>query len=85
MQSVSAINPAAVAAFCQAHVRQARWLDLAPLGPKPMNLGVLWFYFGLSEVERGRVRLLYDFPVQRIPRSRGVARVHFYDCQRLLA
>lgn len=84
VQSVSAIDPAAVAAFCLAHFRQARWLDLAPLGPKPMNLGLLWFYFGLSEAERGRVRLLYDFPVQRVPRSRGVARVHFFDCRGLL-
>lgn len=84
VQSVSAIDPAAVAVFCLAHFRQARWLDLAPLGPKPMNLGVLWFYFGLSEAERGRVRLLYDFPVQRVPRSQGVARVHFFDCRGLL-
>lgn len=85
VQSVSAVDPAAVAAFCLAHFRQARWLDLAPLGPKPMNLGILWFYFGLSERDRGRVRLLYDFPVQQMPRSSGVGRVHFYDCQRLLA
>ncbi len=85
VQHVSAIDPAAVAEFCLAHFRQARWLDIAPLGPKPMNLGVLWFYFRLSESEQGRVRLLYDFPVQRLPRSKGVARVHFYDCQRLLS
>lgn len=85
VQPVSAIDPVAVAKFCLAHFRQARWLDLAPLGPKPMNLGILWFYFGLSESERGCVRLLYDFPVQRVPRSKGVARVHFYDCQRLLS
>lgn len=84
VQSVSAIDPAAVAAFCLAHFRQTRWLDLAPLGPKPMNLGVLWFYFALSEVERGRVRLLYDFPVQSKPRSCGVAKVHFFDCRGLL-
>lgn len=85
VQAVSAVDPAAVAAFCLGHFRQARWLDLAPVGPKPMNLGILWFYFGLSDRERGRVRLLYDFPVQQTPRSSGVARVHFFDCRRLLA
>lgn len=85
VQAVSAVDPAIVAAFCKAHFAQARWLDLAPLGPKPMNLGILWFYFGLTDKERGRVRLLYDFPIQSIPRSRGVARVYLYDCQRLLS
>lgn len=85
VQRVSATDPSDVADFCQAHFDQADWLDLAPLGPKPMNLGILWFYFGLSEQDRGRVRLLYDFPIQHAPRSQGVGRIYFYDCQRLLA
>lgn len=81
---LSATDPAAVAEFCLEQFRLANWLDLVPLGPKPMNLGILWFYFGLDEKDRGRVRLLYDFPVQHAPRSSSVSRVYFYDCRRLL-
>lgn len=77
-------NPAAVAAFCQEQFQLANWLDIVPLGPKPMNLGILWFYFGLDESDRGRVRLLYDFPVQNAPRSESVSQIYFYDCYRLL-
>lgn len=80
-----ATDPAVVANFCVQQFRAANWLDIVPLGPKPMNLGILWFYFGLDEADRGRVRLLYDFPVQHASRSSGVASVHFYDCARLLA
>jgi len=79
-----ATDPVAVAAFCQEQFRSAKWLDIVPLGPKPMNLGILWFYFGLNDEERGRVRLLYDFPLQHAPRSQSVSRVYLYDCARLL-
>lgn len=80
-----ATDPVAVAAFCREQFHSASWLDLVPLGPKPMNLGILWFYFGLDEKDRGRVRLLYDFPIQHAPRSELVSRVYFYDCSRLLS
>lgn len=80
-----ATDPAAVAAFCLEQFKSASWLDIVPLGPKPMNLGILWFYFGLDEKDRGRVRLLYDFPVQHSPRSESVSLVYFYDCSRLLS
>lgn len=79
-----ATDPVAVAEFCRAQFQSASWLDIVPLGPKPMNLGILWFYFGLDEKDRGRVRLLYDFPIQHAPRSSSVSRVYFYDCSRLL-
>jgi hypothetical protein len=49
-----------------------------------MNLGILWFYFGLQKHERGRVRLLYDFPIQQASRSQGIGNVYFYNCARLL-
>jgi hypothetical protein len=81
---IDAADPAAVAFCCSSNWRECKWLDIVPLGPKPMNLGILWFYFGLTEEERGRVRLLYDFPVQRAPRSHGVGRIYFYDCTRML-
>lgn len=85
VKGLSAADPSEVASWCLTHWQECKWLDLVPLGPKPMNLGILWFYFSLSEDERGRVRLLYDFPVQRDPRSQGVKRVYFYDCARMLS
>jgi len=24
--------------------KTSQWLDIVPIGPKPMNLGILWFY-----------------------------------------
>lgn len=84
LQELPAHDPAAVADWCQAQWNSCGWLDIVPIGPKPMNLGILWFYFGLPEKDRGRVRLLYDFPVQQAPRSQGVRQVYFYDCARLL-
>jgi len=81
---IDAADPSAVADLCASLWRECKWLDIVPLGPKPMNLGILWFYFGLTEEERGRVRLLYDFPVQRAPRSHGIKQIYFYDCTRML-
>ncbi len=84
VQNLPAHDPASVAEWCQGHWNVSKWLDIVPIGPKPMNLGILWFYFGLPERDRGRVRLLYDFPVQQAPRSRGIREIYFYDCARLL-
>ncbi len=84
VKGFNAADPLAVAAWCHTHWQESKWLDLVPLGPKPMNLGILWFYFGLTEEERGQVRLLYDFPVQTTPRSQGVQHIYFYDCAWML-
>ena len=81
---IDATDPSAVADWCLTHWKGSEWLDIVPLGPKPMNLGILWFYFGITKEERGRVRLLYDFPVQRAPRSQGVKQVYLFDCARML-
>lgn len=72
--------PENVLAFLRQRLEGSQWLDIVPLGPKPMLLGVLWFYFGLSEHERARVRLLYDFSEQRARRCSGVQMIHFWDC-----
>ena len=71
--------PGKVQAFLNQRLEESQWLDIVPLGPKPMLLGVLWFYFGLSERDRTRVRLLYDFAEQRARRCGGVQTIHFWD------
>lgn len=73
-------KPELVRDFLNMQLSQTHWLDIVPLGPKPMLLGVLAFYFGLSQEERTRVRLLYDFSEQRARRCNGVQMIHFWDC-----
>lgn len=85
LAALPAHDPNATAQWCYQHWEKCKWLDIVPLGPKPMNLGILWFYFGLSEKDRGRVRLLYDFPMQQKPRSQGIQKIYYYDCGCLLA
>lgn len=75
--------PENVQAFLEQRLKESYWLDIVPLGPKPMLLGVLWFYFSLSERDRARVRLLYDFSEQRARRCSGVQMIHFWDCSLL--
>lgn len=72
--------PGQVQAFLKQRHEETQWLDIVPLGPKPMLLGVLLFYFSLSAQDRARVRLLYDFSEQRARRCNGVQMVHFWDC-----
>lgn len=72
--------PGLVQAFLKQRQEESQWLDIVPLGPKPMLLGVLLFYFSLSERDRARVRLLYDFSEQRARRCSGVQMIHFWDC-----
>lgn len=79
IHSLNAREPEAVRAYLKKQLEEARWLDIVPLGPKPMLLGVLWFYFGLSDSERARVRLLYDFSEQRARRCNGVQAVYYWD------
>ncbi|WP_150112333.1 hypothetical protein [Ferrovum myxofaciens] len=77
---LDARDPEMVQAFLKLRLEESHWLDIVPLGPKPMLLGVLWFYFGLSERDQARVRLLYDFSEQRARRCNGVQMVHFWSC-----
>lgn len=77
---LDAREPEQVRAFLRQQLDASQWLDIVPLGPKPMLLGVLAFYFELSDVERSRVRLLYDFSQQRLPRCDGVSRIYAWDC-----
>lgn len=79
---LNAHDPGAVRDFLKKQLEETRWLDIVPLGPKPMLLGVLWFYFALSDSERARVRLLYDFSEQRARRCSGVQTVYYWDFSR---
>lgn len=80
---VKADEPLETKLLCKKMFEQSDWLDIVPIGPKPMVLGILWFYFGLKEPERARVRLLFDFPSQQNPRSLGIGKVYVYDCAEL--
>ena len=55
-------------------------LDIIPLGPKLMLLGVVRFYFSLSEGDRNHVRILYDFPQPAANDSEGVSKHYLFDC-----
>jgi hypothetical protein len=81
---VKADEPLQAMRLCQKMFEQSDWLDIVPIGPKPMALGILWFYFTLKEPERARVRLLFDFPSQQSPRSLGIGKVYVYDCTGLM-
>lgn len=81
---VKADEPLETTQLCKKIFDQSDWLDIVPIGPKPMALGVLWFYFSLNEAARSRVRLLFDFPSQQSPRSLGIGRVYVYDCGELM-
>lgn len=83
IHALDAREPKKVQAFLREQLDAAHWLDIVPLGPKPMLLGVLAFYFGLSDSERARVRLLYDFSQQRLPRCDGIQKVYSWDCANL--
>lgn len=84
LHCIAAHDPSATVRLCQEIFESSAWLDIVPIGPKPMNLGVLWFYFALPDNDRARVRLLYDFPQQQKPRSTGVGSITVYDCKNLL-
>ncbi|MDP2828896.1 MAG: hypothetical protein Q8O37_09830 [Sulfuricellaceae bacterium] len=80
VHALDARNPNQVHDFLLQQLNEANWLDIVPLGPKPMLLGVLAFYFGLSDQERARVRLLYDFSEQRSRRCGGIQMIYSWDC-----
>lgn len=80
IHALDARDPEQVRSFLRQQLETADWLDIVPLGPKPMLLGVLAFYFELADTERARVRLLYDFSEQRLPRCDGISRIYAWDC-----
>jgi hypothetical protein len=71
--------------FLASCLEGSQWLDIVPLGPKPMLLGVLGFYLGLDPEVRARVRILYDFPEQHQPRSTDVDGIWLYNCNHFIS
>ena len=84
IHEMDAAGPKAVREFFRGQFSQHEMLDIVPLGPKPMLLGVLLFYLGLAEEERGRVRILFDFPTPKAGCTQGVAKGFLFDCGELL-
>lgn len=81
---VAANNPYAVRDFFREQLGLHEMLDIVPIGPKPMLLGILLFYLQLPEPERCRVRLLYDFPTPRKGSTSGLVKGYLYNCDELL-
>lgn len=77
-------DPRHMREFLEVALAAHRRIDIIPLGPKPLLLGSLLFYFTREEQERARVRFLYDFPVSRSGRTSGQREVVFFDCNMLL-
>lgn len=80
----NASNPAMTRRALQEFFQSATHLDIIPIGPKPMVLGALFFYFSLPAEQREKVRILFDFPRPRPGRTSGVQDVLLFECDDLL-
>ena len=67
-------------ALADLYTRYGR-LDIIPLGPKSMVLGMVLFYFSLPEAERNNIRILYDFPLALRSRTKGIGDIYLIDCR----
>lgn len=74
-----------ISQFFHEQFQQYELLDIVPQGPKPMLLGFLLFYLRLSEAERARIRILYDFPIPRPGCTEGISHGYLYDCNGLIS
>ena len=84
IHTIEAAAPLAVRDFFRQRFDEEGMIDIVPLGPKPMLLGVLLFYLGLTERDRGRVRILFDFPTPKEGCTTGVEKGYLFDCSELL-
>ncbi len=84
LQRLPAHDPFQVRDFLRTQLSESELLDIVPLGPKPMTLGVLLFYFGLSKSEMSRVRILYDFGTAKPDSHHGVGQGFLFNCSELL-
>ena len=76
----NSLNPAATRKILKGLYDRHGRLDIVPLGPKPMVLGMVQFYFSLPEEERNNVRILYDFPRARSSRTKGIETLYLINC-----
>ena len=81
---IEAAKPEMMRQFLIGELAEKGLLDIVPLGPKPMLLGVLFFYLGLAEKDRERVRILFDFPTPKAGCTVGVSKGFLFNCQELL-
>lgn len=58
-------------------------IDILPMGPKPMLLGVILFYFSLSECDSNNVRILYDFPTPTKNCTTGIKSHYLFNYNEL--
>ena len=74
------LNPSATRKILKGLYDRHGRLDIVPLGPKPMVLGMVQFYFSLPEEERNNIRILYDFPRGYRRRTKGIDKLYLINC-----
>ena len=74
------LDPAATKNILKGLYDRYKRLDVVPLGPKPMVLGMVQFYFSLPGEERNNIRILYDFPRGHRRRTKGIDKLYLINC-----
>ena len=56
-------------------LEEKKIIDIVPLGPKPILLHILLYYFKNQERLQNRIRILYDYPKKSKNRTEGIQKI----------
>lgn len=85
IKKVPAHDPFAMHALLNRLFQKNPAMDIIPLGPTPLILGVLLFYFSLTRDQQETVRFLCDFPKSRQWQTQGLGNCYVYSLNGLVA
>jgi len=77
-------NPNEIINFIKSLLNKYEFIDIVPLGPKSILLGIVLFYLSEKETLQEKIRLLYDFPISQEGRSKGIGELFLFDCTEML-
>jgi hypothetical protein len=78
--SIDGLNPSGVYQQLQKIYTEKKRMDIVPLGPKLMLLGITEFYFSLPKNEQKNIRILYDFPQPTPGSTTGIKKHYLLEC-----
>lgn len=79
LKEVNLLDYEEIVRIIDEELKENDFIDIIPLGPKPVLFNILLYYFKNYDSLKDRIRFLYDFPNKSKNRTQGIKEICFSE------
>ncbi|KLD99512.1 hypothetical protein [Aliarcobacter butzleri] len=79
LKEINLLNYNEIIEIIEKELKENDYVDIIPLGPKPILFHILLYYFLNYETLKDRIKFLYDFPNKSKNRTHGIKEICFLE------